>query len=271
MTRGSLDRSVEWTRRRLRQDGGLLLTVSLALIGAPAMLLQVLLALAPLRKVPFLGKTVEEAYLTPGQWVAFGALLVAVVLGGLTITCMLMTPGETVRASLDRAGRRLPALIGAQVIASLVAALVLTLAVAVAIGGGRAGPIVGVLLLLVALAALLVLGGRLSLLVPAAVVGGGPLAVLRRTVSTGRGHTLALVLMLLVTLLVTLVLVTFAQSLIGIPAALIGGATAGKVAGAAAAGLIYSVAALVTTTLVVGLYRQFEPASGLDDGDVLTG
>ena len=266
MTRASLDGSVDWTRRRLRADGGLLLTVSLALIGAPAMLLQVLMALAPMRPTPFMGQTIDQAYLTTGQWVALAALLAALVLGGLTITCMLMMPGETVRASLDRAGRRLLPLIGAQVLATLAITGVLIIIVSLAIIGGHLSAVVGALLLLLALAALLIVAAHLSLMAPAAVEGGGPLAVLGRTLRRGRGHTLALVVLMIMTLAVTLVVVTVAQALIGIPVALIAGATAGKIAGGAAAGLLYAMAALVTATLVVGLYRQFD--SGMDQGDV---
>lgn len=266
MTRASLDRSLDWTRQRLRQDGGLLLTVALALIGAPAMLLQVLLALAPMRPVPFMGKTIEQAHLTTGQWIALAALLAALVLGGLTITRMLMQPGETVRVSLDRAGHRLPALIGAQVIATLIITFVATVIVTLALAGGRLSPVVGVLLLPLALAVFVVSAARLILMAPAAVEGGGPFAVLGRTLKRGRGHTPALVLLLFVTFVVTLVVVTAAQALFGIPVALVGGATAGKIVGGAAAGLVYAVAALVTATLIVGLYRQFD--SGVDEGDV---
>ncbi len=271
MTRASLDRSFDWTRQRLRHDGGLLLTVALALIGAPAMLLQVLLALAPMRPMPFLGQTVDQIHLTSGQWIAFAALLAALVLGGLTITRMLMTPGETVRASLDRAGRRLPALLGAQVIATVVVTIALILIAALAIAGGHLSAVLGALLLLLALAFIIVVAARLSVMAPAAVEGGGPLAVLGRTVKRGQGHTLALVLLMLVTLVVTLIVVTAAQALFGIPVALVGGGTAGKIAGGAAAGLVYAVAALVTAMLLVGLYRQFDSGavgSGVDEGDV---
>ena len=269
MARASLDRAVDFTRARMRTDGGLLVTVALALIGVPAMLSQVIGVTAPTREVTLVGQVVEQLDPSPAQWLALAALTLALLLGQLTVARMLLVDGETVRRSLAVAGRRLFVLIGAQLLSAVVVVAVLLLVVSVLVllarlgaGGAAVAAIGGVALV----AALLILFARLVFLVPSVAEGGrGVVAALKHGVAASKGLNGPLLLLVVLTFIVTLVAMGAAQALVGIPVALLAGPAAGAIAGAATAGLVLALATLVTIALIVGLYRQ---AASLDDWDL---
>lgn len=272
MARASLDKSVEWTRQRLRVDGGLLATVSLALVGVPAMLLQVVLANAPKVPAEFLGQPLDQIDPGPTEWIALVALFLALLLGSLTLATMLLSPGGTVRSALSHSGRRLWVLIAGQLMIGLVVLLVLVLVALIIVvlgAAGSAGQAVGGVIVIVFLVALLILTARLSFLVPSAVDAGGPVTVVKRAFARGRGLNLALLVLVIVTFVLTLIVTFAAQAIVGIPVAIAAGPTAGAMAGGAAAGLAYALTSLVTLVLTVGLYRQ--TGSGVDEGDVRGG
>lgn len=269
MAKASLDGAVEWTKERLRGNLGLLATVALALIGVPAMLAQVVQAVAPKEPVVLFGVATEQMALTPGDWVALVLLGIAVLLGTLTVARMLMMRGETVRQSLDRAGRQLPMLLGALLLFALGLAVIAAgfIGVIAVVGSlGTVGKAIAAVLTIAALVFLLVLVARMSLLTPSAVEGDGPITLLRRAIERGRGSTLKLIVLTVLTTVVGYVVAVAVQLVVGIPIALAAGRQAGVIAGAAAAGLAYSLTALITLALLVGFYLQ--TGSGVDEGDV---
>lgn len=269
MARASLDQAVDWAKGRLRSDFGLLATVALAVIGIPAMLAQVVLANAPKEPVAFMGQVMEQAAPTPIDWVALALLTLALLLGTLTIARMLLSPGETVRASLDRAGRQFPMLFAALLLLMVAFTLLLLL-----VGLGAAllsalGPVgeafAGVLAIAV-FVVMVIVTARLTFLTPSAAEGGGPITLVKRSLARSRGLTLKLLLLLIITSVVGGIVILAAQAIVGIPIALAAGQQAGVIAGAATSGLMYAITSLVTFALVIGLYVQ--TGSGADEGDV---
>ena len=264
----ALDRAVEITRARMRTEGGLLATVALALIGAPAMVMQVVLASMPTVQQVLGAQHVSVPQPTAAQAIATLLLIVAQMVGQLTVARLLATPGETVREALHAAGRRLPSYLGAALLAGLLATLVVALA-AVVLGALSAlgGP--GVLLALVVGCGLfglaVVVWARLQLLVPQTVASGeGPVALLRSTARRSRPLIGSLVVLLIVVILLSLVVPGAAQLILGIPATLIGGPSAGLVAGAIGSGLVGSLVTVLALALAVAVHS----GSGAQQGDV---
>ena len=267
----ALDRAVEVTRAKMQIEGGLLATVGLALIGVPAMILQVVLASLPTVKQIVNDQAINVPQPSGVQALAILALLLAQMLGQLTVARLLAVDGATVRDALRVAGRRFLPFVGATLIFGLLASLALALVVGVlALLGALGGPgaMLSVLLVLLLLVAIVVVAARLQFLTPQAVTSGeGPMALLRSTVRRSRGLTGSLVVLLVVVLLLALVVPGAVQLLLGIPATLIGGPGAGLVAGAIGSGLVGSLVTVLALSLAVAVHAR----SGADEGDVRGG
>lgn len=271
MANQALDRAVEVTRARMAAEGGLLATVALALIGAPAMVMQVVLGSMPRVEQLIGDQPVDLPQPTGLQTVAVLALILAQMLGQLTVARLLAVRGETVRQALDVAGRRfwsfVPAILmvgGGGTFALLLCAL--ALGVLAALGGP--GVLLAVLVFVALVGVLIVVVARLQLLVPQAVTSkDGPVALLRSTWRTSKGLIGSLVVLLIVIFLLAIVVPGAAQLLLGIPATLIGGPAAGVVAGAIGSGLVGSLVTLLSLSLAVAVHAR----SGADQGDVRGG
>lgn len=255
-----LDHAVESTKARLKRDGTLLATVALALLGVPGMLLQIVLVQMPWEQVHSGGQTIALPNPSAAQAVALLALLLAQVLGQLSVARLLVGGDHTVRESLGVAGRRFLPCLGALLLVTLVATLVL-LAIAL-LGGalhllGTAGAALSAVVFVAGLGVLLLIVAALQLLVPEVVrVGGSPVRLLVSVWARLKGVRFALVLLLLLVFLITLVVSGAAQAILAIPIALAAGAEAGRIAGAAAAGLVGSLVSMLGLVLAFGVHER---------------
>ena len=227
----ALDRAVEVTRARLKADGGLLATVALALIGVPSMLMRVVLGRAPKVEQVVFEQTIELPDPTALEAAAIVALLLAQLLGQLTVARLIAASGETVREALAVAGRRFPPFLGATLLVGLIGTGLILLAGAVlALLGllGGPGTMLAVILVVLAFVALVVAYARLQLLIPEAVTGrDGPLGMLRSVWAQSKGLTGSLVVLLIVVFLLASVVPGAAQFILSIPTTLLSGPDAG--------------------------------------------
>ena len=267
MSSGLLDRALTDARTRLRTDGGLLITVTLAVVGVPAMLAQVVIALADTTETVVNGRTMTQLALKPYEGVALAALVLAILVGELIVARMLLARGETVRRSAQLAGRRVLPLVGAQLLVMIaVIPVLIVLGGVAAFGGAVAGTVITILLF----AGIVFLGARLMLLPAVAVDNArGPVALLKEAWRLTKGRTRTLVLLLLVTSIVTGIVLAAARLVVASAATLLGGPVNGTIFGAATAGLVFALALLVTLALVVAVFDQLRrPASVGDEGNL---
>lgn len=267
MRGGLLDRATTDAWTRLRTDGGLLVTVALAVVGVPAMLAQVVIALADTTEAVVNGRTMTQLALKPYEGVALIALILAIVLGQLILARMLLARGETVRQSAKVAGQRVLPLIGAQLLVAIVLVpVLLVLGGAAAIGGALVTTVITLLLF----AAVILLGARLMLLPVLAVeTSRGPVALLKEAWRMTKGRTSALIVLLLVTTIVTGIVLGAARLAVASVVTLLSGPVNGTIAGAATAGLVFALAMMVTLALIVAVYEQLRGSDSVgDDGDL---
>lgn len=269
----ALDRAVEVTKAKLSAEGGLLATVALAVIGVPAMAGQVVLATVPMAERVVFEQKLDWPEPTVPQTIAFAALMLAQMVGQLTVARLLAVDGETVREALRVAGRRFLPFLAASLLVAVASTLVLGAAIAL-LGLLSVIPVAGVLLAVLLGLALLVLivilFARLQLLVPQAVTSGeGPVALLRSVVRRSRGLTGSLVVLLIVVLLLSTIVPGAAKVIVGVPTAFAGGQQAGVIAGAVAVGLVSSLVTLLALSLAVAVHSY--SGSGRDERDVRGG
>ena len=271
----ALDRAVEVTRARMKAEGGLLATVALALIGVPSMLMQVVIGRAPKVEQAVFDRTVELPDPTALDGLAFLALLLALMLGQLTVARMMAVSEGTVRDALAVAGRRFLPFLGASLIIGAIGTglivLVSALLALLSLLGGP-GLMLAVVLVVLAFVAFVVVYARLQMLVPEVVRSGdGPLAMLRSVWSRSKGLTASLVVLLIVVFLLGWIVPGAAQLLLSIPTTLLAGVDAGLVAGAIASGLVGSIITMFALSLAVAVHAQSGARSGPDERDVRGG
>ena len=202
----SISRAWDETREIFRSDGGLLVSVALALIVLPEIVVGIIAPRA----------TGVETSAFSG-WLGLAAGLIALI-GQLAIIRLALGPSTTVGDAIAHGVRRFPSALGALVILILLLILILIPFVIVlgVVGGAdltrmSAGtPPTGSQLLIILLMTLVVFGisVRFSLLSPVASAEAvGPLAIAKRAWQLGGGHywrLLGLVVLLLIAAVVLL-------------------------------------------------------------------
>ena len=166
-----------------RREAGLILTVAFATFGLGSLMVELLAPAAP-----------ASGEVEAGNWMLWlipAALLG--ILGQLTISVLVLTPGSSVREAIAGAFRRVPTIFGVTLLLFAAAAIALTLftllggAVAVAAGAGMDAATVLILLLLAGFA--LWATSRLLLVWPLiADRPVGPIAAIREAWRLSRGH-----------------------------------------------------------------------------------
>jgi hypothetical protein len=196
----SISRAWDETREIFRRDGGLLVSVALALIVLPEIIVGIIAPQVPGAELP--GWT---------GWLRLAAGLIALA-GQLAIIRLALGPSTTVGEAIGHGARRFPYALGALIILILMLILVLIpFVVVLAVTGGAdfarmsAGtPPTGSQLMVILLMTLVVfaISVRFSLISPVASAEAiGPWAIVKRAWGLARGHywrLLGLVLLLLI-------------------------------------------------------------------------
>lgn len=200
----SISRAWDETLEIFRRDGGLLVSVALALIVLPAIVVGIV---AP----PEPGATASGA----AQLLRLAAGLIAVV-GQLALIRLALGPSTTVGDAISHGARRFPSALGAILILILIMAVIIipVMGVVAVLAGvdpatmeTRPTPQVGLLILIMCLVAL-VISVRFTLISSVASAEAiGPLAIVKRSWNLTRGHfwrVLGLVALLLIAAVVLL-------------------------------------------------------------------
>ena len=196
----SISRAWDETRDIFRSDGGLLISVALALIVLPAIVVGIV---AP----PEPGVQASGA----DQILRIASALIAIV-GQLALIRLALGPSTTVGDAIGHGTRRFLPTLGAIVILLIImAVIIIPLMVVLALlmgidpsqmgAGAKPGPQVGLLVLIMCLVALAI-SVRFTLLSPVASAEAiGPLAIIKRSWNLTKGHywrILGLVVLLLI-------------------------------------------------------------------------
>jgi len=201
----SISRAWDETREIFRRDGGLLVSVALALVVLPEIVVGII-------------SPAEAGATVPGwvQILRLAAGLIAIV-GQLAMIRLALGPSTTVGDAINHGVRRFPSALGAILLLILIMAVIVipvTAILALLMGidpshlGPQPEPKVGLLILLMCLIALAV-SVRFTLLSPIASAEAiGPIAIVKRGWDLTRGHywrMLGLVGLLLVAALALLI------------------------------------------------------------------
>ena len=196
----SISRAWDETREIFRRDGGLLISVALALIVLPAIVVGIIAPPEP--GVPASGAD---------QILRIVAALIAIV-GQLALIRLALGPSTSVGDSISHGARRfLPAFGAILILIILMAVIIIPLMAVLAMVMGidpsqmasraKPGPQVGLLILIMCLVALAI-SVRFTLISPVASAEAiGPLAIIKRAWNLTKGHywrILGLVVLLLI-------------------------------------------------------------------------
>lgn len=253
----SISDATAWAQSFLRAELRLTLPVALALMGLPAIALELLVP--PPQTPADMGRTLLFAL----------PAAIPVFAGWLTITALALVPGISVAEALKLAGRRLVTLIGAMLLAGLgIGLLTIGLAMVLALVGIFAAVSRGNLTaMMMAGSGLIWLFASARLCLLAAVLADrpvDPVTALRRSWALTAGHAGRLAALLLIVLATSLLLSIAVQSVSGVLAWALGqaiGITGLMEAVVAIAGALLSATVnMLLAVLLAAIYRQLEGA-----------
>jgi hypothetical protein len=255
----SISDATAWTQAFMRREWRLLLPVAFALMGLPAIVVELF---APVARTPQ-DIAAPLAFAIPAA--------IAALVGALTVSALALVPGISVAEALRLAMRRLLVMLGAMLVAGVVggiAAVAVAVVVVAATGVTQAqtpshAAFTASIMMLVVLA----LTARFCLITPiVAAEPIGPIAALRRSWVLSRGHFWRLVSLLLIVVMTSLIVSIAAQSVTGVIGWAIGRATgldqlmAAVVAIVGA--LVSAVISMLFAVLTVAVYRQLAASNG---------
>lgn len=261
MSQLSINRATAWTQAFLKAEWRLALPVALALVGLPAVVLELV---APLPASP-------EAMpaLNAGMLLAI-PVVVATMVGAGAVTALALVPGISVGEAIRAGARRCGVLFAAWLLSLLgLVALVVVAAILASLAGmaGGAGQpaVLTLALLLIGVTALLV-GVRLALLTPVVMDRAvGPVEALKESWRLTRGtfwRIAAVLALLLLAVLLFSAAVQGAMGVIGLLLARLAGLkTLGMILPLLAAALVNAIVSMVFWVFLAGLYRELSPAS----------
>lgn len=268
MSQLSINRATDWSQGFLRREWRLALPISLAFVGLPAAVLELV---APNGPPP-----------APGDPPVFGAWMLVVLpaalvtlLGAAAISALALVPGISVAEALRAGARRLGVLLLASIVGGLALGVAATLAAVLlgmlgaVSGAGRGGLLV---LTVAAVGAIALLGGvRLALLTPVVMARPlGAIAALRESWRLTRGHFWLLAAILLMLMLAVLLVSAATQSVAGVAGVLLGrlaGAPAVELVVRALAGaLVNALVSMTFCVFMVALYRELAATATPSDG-----
>lgn len=248
----SIGKAWEEASAFVRRESALLLPVAALFVALPALILQ---EMTP----PELSQWSMSANRStmppvPGSyWAAMVLTFVLIWFGSLALFALALRPGISVGEALRLSLSRLPVLLGTALLAGVgftvlifVAAL---LSVAVRPAAGLAVGIAGM--------AVIYASVRLLLLHPVVIDGqAGVIASLRQSWALTKGHFWRLLAFVAVVMLLSLILASAAQAVLGTVAGLVGGADAARIVGGIAGAAVSTVVQVYLLVMLARLYRQ---------------
>lgn len=262
--KSALSISAAWdqTKARFAADGGLLMTVALALIALPSALAEFVF--------PSRGMMNEASM---GELVALLIVFVLGMIGQLALIRLALGPSVSVGEAIAHGARRAPAFLGAALILLLLLFLIaipfgiVLTAMGVTMEGGAPQP-TGAATLVLLLFFVLIIFFSTRLMVMSAVAsmeGTGPIAMMRRSWTLTTGHFGRLIGFLLLFLIAALIAIMAVGMLVRVLVTAVVGTPETHSAGALIIALVVSLAtAAVTAVFVVMIARIYAQLAGRD-------
>lgn len=246
----------------IARESTLLLPVALLFVALPGLILQ---EMVPPELTQWLMTQTKTTWPPVGAsfWVALVLTVVVIWFGSLTLFALALRPGVSVGEALRLSVARLPVLLGtALLLMGLFGVIVLAGAILVAvltlISPAAAGLLVGLLTLALG-ASLIFASVRLVLLNPVVIDGtAGVRDSIRHAWALTRGHVLRLLTLLLALTVLSAIVSTAAQTVIGALVGLAAGPDAARLTGGIASALVSTVVQLYMLVMIARLYRQAE-------------
>lgn len=247
----SIGKAWEETVAFVAREAALLLPVALLFVALPAVVLQ---EMTPPELTAW-SAAPKPGTMPPVPASYFIAMLLTFLLvwfGSLTLFALALRPGISVGEALRLALHRLPVLLATTFLAgALVFLAVVLVSIPLTLLLGIAGPIVAIVIVG------LFVGARLALLNPVVIDDQlGVIASLRHAWALTKGQFWRIFGFLLVVMIFSMIVVSAAQSVVGLAGQLLGGAEGARLAGGIAAAAVSGVIQVYMLVMLARLYRQ---------------
>ncbi len=261
MSQLSINRVTARTQVFLKAEWRLALPVALALVGLPAVVLELV---APLPASPEAMPAFD-----PRMLLAIPVVL-ATMVGAGAVTALALVPGISVAEAIRAGARRCGVLFAAWLLSLFALALLVVLVAIVASLAGMAGgarqPAVLTLAMIVIGVTALLAGVRLALLTPVVMDRAiGPVDALKQSWRLTRGVFWRIAAVLALLLLAVLLFSAAVQGAVGVVGLLLtrlaGLKALGTILPLLAAALVNALVSMVFWVFLAGLYREVSPAS----------
>ena len=261
MSQLSINRATASAQAFLKAEWRLALPIALALVGLPAVVLELA---TPLPTNP------NVLPVPDARMLLVIPAIVATMVGAGAVTALALVPGISVAEALRAGARRSGVLFAAWLlaVAGVAAATVLVAVVAslAGVAGGMARPGLLALAMIVIGAAALVVGVRLALLTPVVMDRAvGPIEALKQSWRLTRGAFWRMAAVLALLLLVVLLFSAAVQAAMGVVglllARLAGLKALGLILPVLAAALVNALVSMVFWVFLTALYRELSPVS----------
>lgn len=242
------------------REAALLFPVALLFVALPGLILQ---EMTPPELQAWFANPKADTIpaMPPGFGLAMLLTIILIWFGSLTLFALALRPGISVREALRLSFARLPVLIGtALVVIGAIAAIVVVavlLAVILAIASKQLAGTLGLLLGLGAVGLAFYASVRLVLLNPVVIDSrAGVMESLRRAWALTRGHVLRLFGFLIIVMLLSTIVASAAQVIVGLLGGLLAGPEGARLAGGVAGAAVSSIVQVYMLVMLARLYRQ---------------
>ncbi|MCI4591600.1 glycerophosphoryl diester phosphodiesterase membrane domain-containing protein [Sphingobium sp. BYY-5] len=260
MTTMSIGKAWEEAVAFVAREASLLFPVALLFVALPGVILQ---EMTPPELQAWFAQPKADAIpaMPPGFAVAMLLTILLIWFGSLALFALALRPGISVGEALRLSFARLPVLIGtALVVVGAIAgifAVALLLGVIFSLASKQLAALLGLLLGVGAVGLVLYASIRLVLLNPVVIDGQtGVMDSLRRAWALTRGHFWRLFGFLLLVMLLSTIVASVAQMIVGLLGSLVAGADGARIAGGIAGAAVSSIIQVYMLVMLARLYRQ---------------
>lgn len=244
----------------ITREATLLFPVALLFVALPGLIVQ---EMTPPELQAWFAQPKVDAIpvMPPGFALAMLLGIVIIWFGSLALFALALRPGISVGEALRLSFARLPVLIGTAllVVAAIVAFVVLIalLGAVFSLASQQAAAVMGLLLGTAAVVIIFFASVRLVLLNPVVIdTRAGVIESLRRAWSLTRGHFWRLLGFLLIVMLLSTLVGTAAQVIVGLLGGLLAGPEGARLAGGIAGAAVSAVIQVYLLVMLARLYRQ---------------
>ena len=244
----------------IRREATLLFPVALLFVALPGLIVQ---EMTPPQLQEWFAQPKADAIpvMPPGFALSMLLGIVIIWFGSLALFALALRPGISVGEALRLSFARLPVLIGTAllVVAAIVAFVVLIalLGAVFSLASQQAAAVMGLLLGTAAVVIIFFVSVRLVLLNPVVIdTRAGVIESLRRAWSLTRGHFWRLLGFLLIVMLLSTLVGTAAQVIVGLLGGLLAGPEGARLAGGIAGAAVSAVIQVYLLVMLARLYRQ---------------